>query len=143
MLNFLKHFFMAAISKFEDMLAWQKARSLNKLIYIESNEQEFSKDYALKDQIRKSSISIMSNIAEGFERNNNKEFKYFLNVAKGSAGELRAQLYIAFDLGYITNEYFQKCQNLALEISRMLNGFINYLQKSVVQDSRVSKNKIT
>ena len=122
---------MAPIIKFEEMHDWQKARELNKLIYLKSNESVFNKDYALKDQIRKSSISIMSNIAEGFERNNNKEFKYFLNVAKGSAGELRSQLYIALDLGYINSEVFHICQKLASEISKMLNGFINYLENTI------------
>ncbi len=83
---------MALVENFEDMFSWQKARILNKIIYQESNQTQFQQDFALKNQIRKSSISIMSNIAEGFERNSNKEFKYFMNVAKGSAGELRSQL---------------------------------------------------
>lgn len=118
---------MAAITKFEDIIAWQKARELNKIIYNESNSQYFNKDFALKDQIRKSTISIMSNIAEGFERKSNKEFTYFLNVAKGSSGELRSQLYICLDLKYITQETFNQCQTLVSEISGMLNGFISYL----------------
>ncbi|MBK6641005.1 MAG: four helix bundle protein [Bacteroidia bacterium] len=121
---------MAPIIKFEDIQAWQRARELNKIIYTESNLQAFSKDFALKDQIRKSSISIMSNIAEGFERKSNNEFKYFLNVAKGSAGELRSQLYICFDLNYINDEIFNQCQKMASEISSMLNSFIKYLEKN-------------
>ncbi|MBL7915935.1 MAG: four helix bundle protein [Bacteroidia bacterium] len=121
---------MAAIVKFEDIQAWQRARELNKMIYAESNLPNFNKDFALKDQIRKSSISIMSNIAEGFERKSNKEFKYFLNVAKGSAGELRSQLYICFDLNYINEEVFIRCQKMASEISSMINNFIKYLEKN-------------
>ena len=120
---------MAAITKFEEILAWQKARELNKIIYNESNSQNFNKDYALKDQIRKATISIMSNIAEGFERKSSKEFTYFLNVAKGSSGELRSQLYICLDLNYITQDTFNQCQTLVSEISSMLSGFMNYLDK--------------
>lgn len=120
---------MATISKFEEIIAWQKARELNKIIYYESNLHNFNKDFALRDQIRKSSISIMSNIAEGFERKSNKEFNYFLNVAKGSSGELRSQLYICLDLKYITQETFEQCQTLVSEISSLLSGFIVYLDK--------------
>jgi four helix bundle protein len=128
---------MALIETFEDMIAWQKARELNKLIYLESNSELFNRDFALKNQIRKSSISIMSNIAEGFERFSSKEFKYFLNVAKGSAGELRAQLYIALDLGYVSEKIFNLCQSIVIEISKILTAFMSKL------DNKESKNKRT
>lgn len=122
---------MATITCFEEMFSWQKARILNNIIYTKTKEFAFSKDFALRDQIRKSSISIMSNIAEGFERGSDREFKYFLNVAKGSAGEVRSQLYIALDQGYIDYELFNRCKDLAIEISRLLQGFMEYLQAEI------------
>ena len=133
---------MALVEKFEDMLSWKKARILNKIIYLESNQSEFHKDYALKDQIRKSSISIMSNIAEGFERKSNKEFKYFMNVAKGSAGELRSQLYIANDLGYIHDENFKGYIAQAAEISRLISGFIDALNEAILEEQLKRTNSI-
>ncbi|MBK7388830.1 MAG: four helix bundle protein [Bacteroidetes bacterium] len=139
---------MAPIIKFEDIQAWQRARELNKIIYTESNLQAFSKDFALKDQIRKSSISIMSNIAEGFERKSNNEFKYFLNVAKGSAGELRSQLYICFDLNYINKEIFysnlKKWQEFRNPKINLLNSLIKNLKKNLgiftIRQQITSKN---
>ncbi len=89
---------MAKIDRFEDIKAWQKARELNKEIYKISNNTLFEKDFGLKDQIRRASVSVLSNIAEGFERNGSKEFKQFLSIAKGSSGEVRAQLYVALAL---------------------------------------------
>ncbi len=118
---------MSTIKHFEDLIVWQKARQLNKNIYTISNNTAFITDYALKDQIRKSSISIMSNIAEGFERNSTKEYKYFLNIAKGSSGELRSQLYIAYDLNYINEEQLTYYMNLSYEISKMLYSIIDKL----------------
>lgn len=91
---------MTTIKNFEGVFAWQKARELNKEIYLITNEGLFSKDFGLRDQIRRSSISIMSNIAEGFERRGDKEFIRFLNIAKGSCAELKTQLYAAIDVGY-------------------------------------------
>lgn len=99
---------MAKINSFEEIHAWQKARELTREIYKISNDGSFGKDYGLRDQIRRASVSIVSNIAEGFERNGSKEFKQFLSISKGSAGEVRAQLYIALDLEYITKEEFEK-----------------------------------
>jgi len=115
---------MVLIKKFEDMIAWQKARNLSNLIYSYSNKNNFEKDFALKDQIRKSAISIMSNIAEGFERNSKMQLKYFLNIAKGSSGELRSQLYIARDQNYISEEQFHDLTRMTVEISKILNKFI-------------------
>jgi len=129
---------MATITCFEEMFSWQKARILNKIIYSKTNEGVFKKDFALRDQIRKSSISIISNIAEGFERASDKEFKYFLNIAKGSAGEVRSQLYIAHDLGYIDDELFKRCKDLVSEISRLLQGFMEYLQEEI---NKVNQDK--
>lgn len=95
---------MATFKAFEDIEAWQKARDLVRRVYHISQGSEFSRDYALKDQMRRAAISIMSNIAEGFERNGNKEFIHFLSIAKGSAGEVRSQLYVALDQRYIDKD---------------------------------------
>lgn len=129
---------MATIQSFEEIKAWQKARELNKEVYKISNTGDFYKDYGLKDQIRRSSISILSNIAEGFERNGTKEFLQFLFIAKASAGECRAQLYVAFDLDYISKNDFDKLLQLVTETSKMISGLISYLQSS---DFRGSKFK--
>ena len=100
---------MSRIEKFEDIKAWQKARELNANIYrLTNSNTSFSKDFGLRDQIRRSSISISSNIAEGFERQTAKEFIRFLYIAKASAGEFRSQLYLASDLEYISTEEFKK-----------------------------------
>ena len=99
---------MATITKFEDLKIWQKARELCREIALLTRQDEFSKDYRLKDQIKSSSGSIMDNIAEGFERDGRKEFIQFLSMSKGSAGEVRSQLYRAHDCGYITKQKFQE-----------------------------------
>ncbi len=121
---------MPVIKQFEDLEVWQKARELTRLVYRISSEGHFTKDFGLRDQIRRASVSIMSNISEGFERSGDKEFKQFLSIAKGSCGELRAQLYIAFDQLYITKEIFEFASNKSLEVSRMIHGLMKYLQKS-------------
>ena len=121
---------MATFQKFEDIEAWQRARELTREIYTASNENPFSKDFGLRDQVRKTSVSIMSNIAEGFERDGTKEFIQFLSVAKGSSGELRSQLYVALDQGYLEEERFDRLLGTVLETSRMIGGLINYLRKS-------------
>jgi four helix bundle protein len=118
---------MSKIEKFEDIKAWQKARVLNIAIYQLTNGDLFTRDFNLKDQIRRSSISVLSNIAEGFERGGKKEFIQFLYIAKASCGELRSQLYIAFDLKYIKEEQLNQSLSLAVEVSMMISGFINYL----------------
>jgi len=98
---------MAKFNSFEEIISWQKSRELNKDIYkISNSNTSFSRDFGLRDQIRRSSISISSNIAEGFERETTKEFIRFLYIAKASAGELRSQTYLAFDLEYINEEEF-------------------------------------
>ena len=121
---------MATFQKFEDIEAWQRARELTREIYTVSNENPFSKDFGLRDQVRKTSVSIMSNIAEGFERDGTKKFIQFLSVAKGSSGELRSQLYVALDQGYLEEERFERLLGIVLETSRMIGGLINYLRKS-------------
>lgn len=119
---------MAKLNSFEEIIAWQKSRELNAEIYRITNENElFTKDYGLRDQMRRASISISSNIAEGFERETTKEFIRFLYIAKASAGEFRSQLYLASDLGYISNDDFQTLNLKVNDISKLLSGFIKYL----------------
>lgn len=121
---------MPKINRFEEIEAWKKARELTKSIYEITNQGNLAKDFALQDQLRRASISIMSNIAEGFEREGNKEFKQFLAVAKGSVGEVKAQLYVALDASLINTVSFAKNMALADETARLLAGFLRYLKAS-------------
>ena len=110
------------IERFEDFIAWQKARRLTSEIYKVTNEGQFARDFGLRDQIRRAAISSMSNVAEGFERGRAGEFHQFLSVAKGSCAELRAQLYIALDVGYIQTETFDRLMSQAIEVGQILGG---------------------
>ena len=121
---------MATITRFEDLDIWKEARKLSKEIYlITLNNSDFKNYYRFRDQIRASSGSIMDNIAEGFERNGNLEFRQFLSVAKGSAGETRSQLYRALDFNYITQEVFEVLKTDSENLSGKINNFITYLNK--------------
>ena len=113
---------MPKIERFEDFVAWQKARELTAVIYRVTNEGAFARDFGLKDQIRRAAVSSMSNVAEGFERGRPAEFHQFLSVAKGSCAELRAQLYVAFDVGYLKRPMFEALMEKATEVGRMLGG---------------------
>jgi four helix bundle protein len=110
------------IERFEDFIAWQKARKLTSDIYKVTNEGNFAKDFGLKDQIRRAAVSSMSNLAEGFERGRPTEFHQFLSVAKGSCAELRAQLYVALDVGYLSTEIFDALMSKATEVGQILGG---------------------
>jgi four helix bundle protein len=127
---------MAKIERFENLISWQKARELNRLIYEASKNAAFARDFSLRDQIRSASISIMSNIAEGFERGGDKEFSQFLSVAKGSCGEVRAQLYAALDEKYLTAEQFKNICDRCIEVSRLISGFMTYLRRSELKGSK-------
>ncbi|KAF2515861.1 four helix bundle protein [Flavobacterium zhairuonense] len=118
---------MSKFKSFEEINSWQKSRIFNKKIYLITENSTFKKDFDFVRQIRRASLSISSNIAEGFERNTDKEFIYFLYVAKASAGEVRSQLYLAFDLEYILKEEFEMLLESITEISKLLSGFIKYL----------------
>jgi four helix bundle protein len=123
---------MAKFNSFEEIISWQKARELNKEIYyLTNNNNSFSKNFGLRDEIRKSSISISSNIAEGFERATTKEFIRFLYIAKASVGEFRSQLYLAFDLKYIINEEFEKLKLKVNKVSKLISGLIKYLSPTL------------
>lgn len=119
---------VATIEKFEDIEAWKKARELTMSIYSVTADGLWSRDYGLRDQIRRASVSIMSNIAEGFERGGTVEFQRYLTMAKGSAGEVRCQLYVALDAGYIDQQAFHLLSALAEKTSGMIAGFTNYLK---------------
>ncbi len=121
---------MGMITKFEDIEAWQKARELTNAVYSCSGKGAFAKDFGLRDQIRRAAVSIMSNIAEGFERSGSAEFLQFLAIAKGSAGEVEAQLYVAFDQGYINQEQFDSIKSTASSTKKLIAGFMNYLKRS-------------
>ncbi len=130
---------MATIRQFEDILSWQKARDLTREIYTATRKDEFSKDFALKDQIRRAAISITSNIAEGFERDGSREFIQFLSHAKGSCGEVRSQLYLALDAGYLKEDEWKTLHQSCLEISRLLDSFSNYLRDTEIKGSKFKK----
>lgn len=112
------------IEQFEDIIAWQKAREIILEIYklFKSN-----RDFSFCDQLKRAVLSICNNIAEGFERRSNNEFKYFLFIAKGSAGEVRSMLHVALDLGYISEKDFKLLLGKLTEVSKMLSGFIKKL----------------
>ena len=113
---------MGKIEKFEELIAWQKARSLTKTIYKVSREGDFARDFGLAGQIQRASVSIMANIAEGFERNRLGEFHQFLSVAKASCAEVRSHLYVALDTGYLKPEEFATLSNMAEEVARIVGG---------------------
>lgn len=121
---------MSTIQNFEDLKVWKFAREICSDIYKLCQEPGLSKDFALRDQMRRASGSVMDNIAEGFERNGNKEFLHFLYIAKGSSGELRSQLYRALDQHYITPELFEEIKKKTLLESSLLGRFIHYVKNS-------------
>jgi four helix bundle protein len=110
------------IERFEDLIAWQRARELTKDIYRIAGQGEFQRDFGLRDQVRRASVSIMSNIAEGFERGSRSEFHQFFVIAKGSCAELRSQLYVALDVDYIDIKTFSNVSALAKEVGRLVGG---------------------
>ncbi|MFY7672218.1 four helix bundle protein [Tenacibaculum sp. MEBiC06402] len=120
---------MERYKSFENLDGWKKAREFNKLIYLATNSSSFDNDFDLKRQLRRASVSISSNIAEGFERNTDKEFIHFLYVAKASAGEVRSQLYLSHDLNYLSNESFSDLKFKIIEVSKIISGLIKYLKK--------------
>ncbi len=129
---------MPKAKRFEDLEVWQSSRKLTNLVYDFSEQGSFARDFGLRDQMRRAAVSVMSNIAEGFESMSNKSFIKYLGYAKASAGELRAQLYIALDRKHILETQFNTAQQVAESCSRQLAGFIKYLQThphSVREDS--------
>ena len=117
------------IERFEDIEAWKEARKLVNMVYDLSNEGLFSKDFSLRNQIRGASVSVMSNIAEGFDRETNREFIQFLIVARASASEVKSQLYVALDRRYIVQDAFKEAYEQATRVVSLIDGFIRYLRK--------------
>jgi len=132
---------MNKIKRFEDILAWQKGRELTKAVYSATSNPPFSRDRVLGVQMRKAAVSVVSNIAEGFERDGRKEFINFLSIAKGSAGEVRAQLYVAYDSGYLCNEELGRALKIAESTSRMISGLIRHLKRSDIAGIKYRKEQ--
>ncbi|MDH3494701.1 MAG: four helix bundle protein [Acidobacteriota bacterium] len=121
---------MATIKTFEEIKAWQKARMVTKAIYEISKIGEFRTDFELQKQMKRASVSMMANIAEGHGRRTNKEFANHLNIARGSCHEVQALLYVALDLNYIGSDYFKKIYSDLAEISKMTLSFARYLRRN-------------
>jgi four helix bundle protein len=113
---------VARIERFEDLVAWQKARVLTRLIYEVTRKETFSRDFGLSGQIQRAAVSMMSNVAEGFERGGRGEFHQFLSTAKASCAELRSQLYVAFDVGYLDEKEFDDLMARAVEVAKIIGG---------------------
>ncbi len=118
-----------SIERFEDLIAWQKARELTREIYKITREGIFAKDFGLSGQIQRAAVSIMSNVAEGFERGSRGEFHQFLSVAKASCVEVRSQLYVAFDVGYLDRTKFDDLLSQAEELARIIGGLRASVEK--------------
>ena len=119
---------MSTFKRFEDIKAWQKAREVTSLVYQITSDGRFAKDYGLRDQVQRSAVSIMANIAEGYGRLSDKEFANFLNIARGSVAEVQSHLYVALDLGYISLENFAKPFDLLEEVGRMIVALAKHLR---------------
>ena len=129
---------LSKIDRFEDLIAWQKARELTRAIYQVTQQGAFAKDFGLARQIQRAAVSIMSNIAEGFERCGRREFHRFLSTAKGSCAEVRSQLYVAFDIGYLMKSDFQRLLAQAEEVGRVVGGLRASVEK--LRDERRSSS---
>jgi len=127
---------MATFKEFEEIECWKKARELTRAVYKASNKAPFSRDYGLKDQIRRATVSVMSNIAEGHDRSGTREFVQFLATAKASAAEVRCQLYVAADQGYIDENELIRLNALAAETGKMVGGLMKYLRGSGYQGTK-------
>src|SRR3989344_3790087 len=132
---------MATVQKFEDLLAWQKARELTKFIYDISKYRNFEIDRGLQDQIRRAAVSVMSNIAEGFDRGTRQELINYFYIAKGSCGEVKSQLYIAYDSQYIDISTFRNGLSLSDECSRLIQSFIQKVKQSSHTGIQYKKEK--
>jgi S23 ribosomal protein. len=118
---------MPTIKRFEDILAWQKARRVTASVYRITTNGEFARDFGLRDQIRRSSVSIMANIAEGFARRSDKDFAYFLNISRSSAAEVQSHLYVAADQNYLAKNEFDELYKELEETSKMIFAFAKHL----------------
>ena len=130
---------MATFMSFVEIESWQKARELTGLFFVATRSAGFSKDFALSDQVRRASISIMANIAEGFGRSGSVEFIQFLAVAKGSACEVISHVYVALDQGYVSQEEFDRLNSLAEKTVDLIGGLMRYLQKSSIKGAKYKR----
>jgi four helix bundle protein len=130
---------MATIRRFEDLEAWQEARNLTRLIYQLTKRKPFANDFALRDQRRRASISVMSNIAEGLERGGRREFIHFLSIARASAGEIKSQFYVALDEGYVTRAEFDQGYDVVSRTIRLLSGLIRYLKSTRMRGTKFKR----
>ena len=128
-----------AVKYFEDLEVWKEARRLTHQIYQATEDSRFSKDFGLRDQIRRASVSVMSNIAEGFERGGNQEFIQFLYIAKGSCGEARSQLCVALDQKYVSQEQFDQMFNSFKRLSGMIGNLLDYMKRSGMRGEKYRK----
>ena len=126
---------MGTIERFEDIEAWRDARELVRNVYEITSQGRFERDFGLRDQLRRAAVSTMSNIAEGFERGGNREFIRFLYFAKGSAGEVRSQLYVAVDLDYVDQQEANEISERVQTISRRVSSLIKYLKSNPTRES--------
>ncbi len=133
---------MAGFANFEDIDAWKVSWELTRHVYEMTSRGSFSKDFGLRDQIRRAAVSVMSNIAEGYERSGRGEFIQFLAVAKGSAGEVRSHLYVALDQAYISEATFKEISGLSTRVSRMVSGLMDYLCHSDIKGTKY-KQRVT
>ena len=127
---------MATFKKFEEIEAWKMARLLVREVYAITKKEGFSKDIGLRNQVRRASVSVMANIAEGFERNGTGEFVQFLSIAKGSAGEIRAHLYVALDQGYIDEQTLESLIIDTEAIGKKIGGLMDYLRNSGIKGAK-------
>jgi four helix bundle protein len=130
-----------AVKNFEDLNVWKQARQLTQEIYRLTKTEKFLKDFGLRDQIQRAAISIMSNIAEGFERGGNQEFVQFLYVAKASCGEVRSQLYVALDQGYASSNETDKLLQSFKRLSGMISNLISYMRQSDMRGEKFIRSK--
>jgi four helix bundle protein len=130
-----------AVKNFEDLEIWKDARALTRAIYQLTRDPKFAKDFGLRDQIRRATVSIMSNIAEGFERGGNQELIQFLYVAKASCGEVRSQLYVAVDQSYVGQKDCEKLAKSFRRLSIMISNLIDYLKRSGMKGAKFDSSK--
>lgn len=130
-----------AAERFEDLHIYQRARELVNAIYAITKDKNFGRDFRLIDQIRRAAISIMSNIAEGFERGGKTEFIHFLYIAKGSCGEVRAQIQIAKDQSYLADSEYKRLYEFCKQINGMISNFIGYLQTNKYEGEKIERPK--
>jgi four helix bundle protein len=131
---------MATVERFEDLVAWKTARELVREVYRHTRAGPLARDFPLRDQLCRAAISIMANIAEGFERGGDREFLKFLGIAKGSCGELRSLVVIAFDQNYLTADQRDDLQHRSSEVSRQIAGLMKYLNASSRPGRRLGAN---